>query len=90
MLLEAAIDALPEAFRTVLIARAVEGMSIEETAELLGILPETVKTRLHRARRLLKNEMEKHIGPVLGDAFPFAGERCELFTEQVLTRIGVK
>jgi RNA polymerase sigma-70 factor (ECF subfamily) len=88
-LLERAIDALPEAFRTVLVARLVEGMSIEETADLFGIKPETVKTRLHRARRLLKDEMEKHVGPVMGDAFPFAGRRCERLTETVLSRLGL-
>jgi RNA polymerase sigma-70 factor (ECF subfamily) len=86
-LLEGAIDALPEAFRTVLVARLIEGMSIEETAELIGIRPETVKTRLHRARRLLKDEMAKHVGPVMGDAFPFAGRRCERLTQAVLTRL---
>ena len=86
-LLERAIDDLPESFRTVLVARLIEGMSIEETAELFGILPETVKTRLHRARRLLKDAMEKHIGPVVGDAFPFAGRRCERLTEKVLARL---
>jgi RNA polymerase sigma-70 factor (ECF subfamily) len=88
-LLERAIDALPEAFRTVLVARLIEGMSIEETAELFSIRPETVKTRLHRARRLLKEEMEKHVGPVMGDAFPFAGRRCERLTETVLARLGL-
>jgi RNA polymerase sigma-70 factor (ECF subfamily) len=88
-LLERAIDALPEAFRTVLVARLIEGMSIEETAELFEIRPETVKTRLHRARRLLKQEMEKHVGPVMGDAFPFAGRRCERLTETVLSRLGL-
>jgi RNA polymerase sigma-70 factor (ECF subfamily) len=88
-LLERAIDALPEAFRTVLVARLIEGMSIEETAALFGIRPETVKTRLHRARRLLKQEMEKHVGPVLGDAFPFAGRRCERLTDAVLSRLGL-
>ncbi|MEA2759772.1 MAG: hypothetical protein QOH65_2385 [Methylobacteriaceae bacterium] len=88
-LLESAIDALPEAFRTVLVARLIEGMSIEETAELFDIRPETVKTRLHRARRLLKDEMEKHVGPVMGDAFPFAGRRCERLTETVLSRLGL-
>src|SRR5262249_34541936 len=67
-LLERAIDELPDAFRTVLVARLIEGMSVEETAELLGIVPETVKTRLHRARRLLRDAMEKHIGPAMGDA----------------------
>jgi RNA polymerase sigma-70 factor (ECF subfamily) len=86
-LLERAIDALPEAFRTVLVARLIEGMSVEETAELIGIRPETVKTRLHRARRLLKDEMAKHAGPVMGDAFPFAGRRCERLTQAVLIRL---
>jgi len=88
-LLERAIDKLPEAFRGVLVARLVEGVSIEETAELFGILPQTVKTRLHRARALLKREMQKHIGPVLGDAFPFAGRRCERLTDHVLARLGL-
>jgi len=88
-LLERAIDELPDAFRTVLVARLIEGMSIEETAELFGILPETVKTRLHRARRLLKDEMEKHIGPAMGNAFPFRGRRCERLTDKVLTRLGL-
>ena len=88
-LLERAIDELPEALRCVIIARLVEGMSVEETAELFGILPQTVKTRLHRARALLKREMEKHIGPVLGDAFPFAGRRCDRLMENVLTRLGL-
>ena len=87
-LLERAIDELPEAFRTVLVARLVEGMSIEETAEIFGVLPETVKTRLHRGRRLLKHEMEKYLGPLLGDAFPFAGRRCQRLTEKVLDRLG--
>jgi RNA polymerase sigma-70 factor (ECF subfamily) len=88
-LLERAIDHLPEKFRTILVARLVEGMSIEETAELFGILPETVKTRLHRGRRLLKQEMEKYVGPLLGDAFPFAGHRCERLTQNVLRRLGL-
>jgi RNA polymerase sigma-70 factor (ECF subfamily) len=88
-LLERAIDELPDSFRTVLVARLIEGMSVEETAELLGIVPETVKTRLHRARRLLRDAMEKHMGPVMGDAFPFAGRRCERVTEQVLARLGL-
>jgi RNA polymerase sigma-70 factor (ECF subfamily) len=89
MLLERAIDKLPSAFREVLIARLVEGMSVAETAELFRIPPQTVKTRLFRARALLRAEMERHIGPVLGDIFPFAGERCERLTQRVLTRLGL-
>jgi RNA polymerase sigma-70 factor (ECF subfamily) len=67
----------------------IEGMSVEETAELFGILPQTVKTRLHRARALLKREMEKHIGPILGDAFPFAGRRCARLADKVLALLGL-
>jgi RNA polymerase sigma-70 factor (ECF subfamily) len=88
-LLERAIDKLPSTFREVLVARLIEGLSVEETAELFGILPQTVKTRLHRARAILKREMEKHIGPVLAEAFPFAGRRCERVTENVLERLGL-
>jgi len=90
MLLENAIDALPEGFRTILVARVIEGMSVEETAALFDIPPETVKTRLHRARRLLKGELAKHIGPVLGGAFPFAGRRCDRLTEAVIARLGLE
>jgi RNA polymerase sigma-70 factor (ECF subfamily) len=67
--------------------RVIEGMSIEETASLLGLQPDTVKTRLHRARRLVREELDKHIGPVLMDAFPFAGRRCERMTNAVLRRL---
>jgi RNA polymerase sigma-70 factor (ECF subfamily) len=62
-------------------------MSIEETSELLGIKPETVKTRLHRARQLVRDQLEREIGPILTDAFPFAGQRCERLTETVM-RLG--
>lgn len=86
---ERAIDDLPEAFRIVFITRVVEGMNVEETAELLGLKPETVKTRLHRARNLLRGNVEKRIGPVVMEAFPFAGKRCERLTETVLKRLGI-
>jgi RNA polymerase sigma-70 factor (ECF subfamily) len=85
---EHAIDELPEAFRLVFITRVVEGMNVEETAELLGLRPETVKTRLHRARAMLRNSVERKIGPVVMDAFPFAGKRCERLTESVLKGLG--
>jgi len=86
-LVERATDKLPEIFRIVFMTRVIEGMSVEETAELLGLQPETVKTRLHRARRLVREELDKQIGPVLMDAFPFAGRRCERVTNAVLQRI---
>ncbi|OAF13942.1 RNA polymerase subunit sigma [Bradyrhizobium centrolobii] len=86
---EHAVDELPEAFRMVFIARVMEGMNVEETAELLGVKPETVKTRLHRARTMLRENVEKKIGPVMMDAFPFAGQRCERLTQTVLRRLGL-
>ena len=86
---EHAIDELPEAFRIVFITRMIEGMNVEETAEILGLKPETVKTRLHRARTMLRDNVEKKIGPVVMAAFPFAGQRCERLTEAVLKRLGL-
>lgn len=88
-LLEHAIDELPDEFRTVLVARVIEDMSIEETASLLGLRPETVKTRLHRARRLLKAALADHIGPLFSDVFPFAGRRCERMTDAVVKRLNL-
>ncbi|MGC2223129.1 MAG: RNA polymerase sigma factor [Methylocella sp.] len=85
-LVERATDNLPE-IRIVFMTRVIEGMSVEETAGLLGLQPETVKMRLHRARRLVRGELDKQIGPVLMDAFPFAGRRCERMTNAVLQRL---
>ena len=86
---EHAIDELPEPFRIVFITRVVEGMNVEDTAEILGLKPETVKTRLHRARAMLRDNVEKKIGPVVMEAFPFAGKRCERLTATVLKRLGL-
>jgi RNA polymerase sigma-70 factor (ECF subfamily) len=87
-LVEQATDKLPEVYRIVFVSRVIEGMSVEDTADLVGIRPETVKTRLHRARRLIREQLEERIGPVLMDAFPFAGRRCERLTEAVMQRLG--
>jgi RNA polymerase sigma-70 factor (ECF subfamily) len=86
-LLERVVDELPEAFRTVLVARVVEGMSVEETATLLGLKPETVKTRLHRARALVKADLERQLGAALTTTFPFAGWRCERLADAVVSRL---
>jgi RNA polymerase sigma factor (sigma-70 family) len=87
--LESAVDALPEPFRIVFVMRDVEEISTEETAVLLALRPETVKTRLHRARRLLREALQDRFATVFTDAFPFAGERCDQLTEFVLRRLGV-
>lgn len=88
-LVERATDSLPDVYRIVFVARVIEGLSIEETAELLGVRPETIKTRLHRARALVRKALDDQIGPVLLDAFPFAGRRCERLTNAVMQRLGL-
>jgi RNA polymerase sigma-70 factor (ECF subfamily) len=84
LVLEHAIDELPDAFRSVFVARIVEGMSVDETADLFGLQPETVKTRLHRARVLLRAELDKQLGPALTSSFPFDGWRCARMTETIV------
>lgn len=86
-LLERSIDELPEAFRVVFVARMVEGLSVDETAELFHLRPETVKTRVHRARRALRRTLEGRVGSTLSSAFSFDGARCEALTRRVLERL---
>jgi len=88
-IIEGSIDELPEAFRTVFVARMVEGMSVEETAALLHLRPETVKTRLHRARARLRENLDRQLGPMVTSAFPFDGARCARMTEAVVHRLGL-
>jgi RNA polymerase sigma-70 factor (ECF subfamily) len=86
-LIESAIDRLPEAFRVVFVMRDIEEMSIDETSTHLGLKPETVKTRLHRARRLLRTQLEDTLAAATTEAFPFAGQRCAAITDAVLARL---
>ena len=89
-LLERAISGLPEGYRIVFVARDVEEMSIEETALLLGLRPQTVSTRLHRARKLLREALQDTLASVFTDTFPFAGPRCDRLTQMVLDRLAVR
>jgi RNA polymerase sigma-70 factor (ECF subfamily) len=86
-LMEDAIDDLPPGFRVVFIMREVEQLSVEETAAALELAPATVKTRLHRARRLLRESLDRKLGSPLREAFPFLGARCERITQAVLERL---
>jgi RNA polymerase sigma-70 factor, ECF subfamily len=88
-LVEQAFDKIPIDFRVVFMARVIEGMSVEETAALLGLKPETVKTRLHRARLLLRDQLNQQVGPLFKDVFPFGGQRCERVAKAVLQRLKV-
>lgn len=86
-LLELAIDQLPADFRLVFILREIEGCDVEETAAQLAIPAQTVKTRLHRARRLLRKYLESRLTAGARDIFPFLGARCERIVERVLDKI---
>jgi RNA polymerase sigma-70 factor (ECF subfamily) len=83
-LLEEAISALPTTFRLVFMMREVEGLSVEETADALGVNPATVKTRLLRARRRLQNALAPELRQALSESFTFAGLDCETMTETVV------
>jgi RNA polymerase sigma factor (sigma-70 family) len=87
VVLEQAIDELPNSFRAVFVARLVEGMSVEETADLFGLKTETVKTRLHRARLLLRESLDNRLGPSLTQTFPFGDSRCAAMTDAVIRRV---
>ena len=86
-LLERRIDELPMAFRTVFVLREVEEMSVEETAGALGIPAATVRTRLFRARALLRQALARDVDLVTTDVFGFAGARCDRIVAAVLARI---
>ncbi len=88
-LLERTIDTLPPDFRTVFVLRSVEEMSGAEVAQQLGIPEATVKTRLHRARALIRQELEKNVLIALSDVFPFDGARCKELSNRVMARIGL-
>ena len=88
-LLETAIAQLPDTFRPVFVLREIEGLSVEDTAAVLQIPEETVKTRLHRARRRLQKELDPELCDALSETFSFAGADCEALTNRVLTRLGL-
>jgi RNA polymerase sigma factor (sigma-70 family) len=85
-LLERRIDDLPVAFRTVFVMRDVEDMSVQETADCLSIPAATVRTRLFRARVLLREALARDLDAVTVDVFGFAGERCDRIVAGVLAR----
>jgi RNA polymerase sigma-70 factor (ECF subfamily) len=88
-MLERAVADLPDSFRTVFVLREVEGLSSEETADVLGIPVATVKTRLFRSRRRLKETLAPEVATALSGAFPFAGADCAKLAEKVLAELGL-
>jgi RNA polymerase sigma-70 factor (ECF subfamily) len=87
ILLRDAIDALPEHYRSVFVLRQVQELSVEETAQSLDLNEETVKTRLHRARGLLREAILEKLEDALGKALPFEAPRCDRVVAGVLSRI---
>jgi RNA polymerase sigma-70 factor (ECF subfamily) len=86
-LLEHAIADLPDPFRTTFVLREIEGLSVEDTAEVLEIPPATVKTRLLRARRRLQQALAPEVHEALTGTFPFAGADCAALTERVMAAL---
>lgn len=86
-LLEAAVEALPDNLRSVFLMREIEEMSTAETAECLGLSEAAVKIRLHRARKVLRQDLYLRVGAVSSQAFRFLGERCDRVIHAVMERI---
>jgi RNA polymerase sigma-70 factor, ECF subfamily len=87
IVLETAVEKLPETYRSVFMLREVEGMSTAETAECLDLSEEAVKVRLHRARALMRKQIYAQTGAATAAAFQFLGARCDRLVSAVLERI---
>lgn len=86
-IVELEVAALPVMYRSVLLMREIEGLTTGETAECLGISEDTVKTRLHRARAMLRDQLYQRAGVTFDDLFSFGASRCDRLVEMVLRRI---
>jgi RNA polymerase sigma-70 factor (ECF subfamily) len=86
-LIEARIDGLPDRLRAVFVLRAVEDMSVEETAAALGIPQATVRSHFFRARGLLREALARDFDNAAASAFSFDGARCDRIVAGVLARL---
>jgi RNA polymerase sigma-70 factor, ECF subfamily len=89
-LVEHAIDTMPGIYRSVLLMRGVEGMTTAETAAVLDVEPEVVKTRLHRARATLRSIVEDELGERMKSAYSFGNERCDRVVAAVLAQLSLR
>lgn len=87
VVLESLIGQLPEPFRLVFVMREVEGLSTAETSACLEINEDTVKTRLHRAKRLLRDQLDRRLGPAASEVYPFHLSRCDRVVAGVMAAI---
>jgi RNA polymerase sigma-70 factor (ECF subfamily) len=86
--LEAAVDTLPLPYRVAFVLRDVQGLDTAETADCLDVPEATVKTRLHRARALLRTRLDATLDVSSAGLFAFAGHRCDRMVAAVMARIG--
>jgi len=85
--IERAIDALPTPYRTAFVLRDVQGLGTAETAVCLDVPEATVKTRLHRARTMLRTQLDATLDVAADGVFAFAGHRCDRIVATVMARI---
>jgi RNA polymerase sigma-70 factor, ECF subfamily len=86
-LLEKAIDALPDAYRSVFVLREIEHLSTAETAACLEVTEETVKTRLHRSRAMLRESLYERAGVAGSEVFELHLSRCDSIVNAVMARL---
>lgn len=86
-LLQQSILSLPEPYRCVYVLRDVEQMSGDEVARVLDLTENTVKVRLHRARRALRKSIMSRTGAQVLSAFAFEAPRCDRVVAGVFGRI---
>ena len=86
-ILERRIDELPDAFRAVFVMREVEDMTVQETADCLSLPPATVRTRLFRARGMLREALARDMDTAAVDIYGFAGDRCDRIVATVLAKL---
>lgn len=87
--LQDAVGGLPEDQRAVFVLRALEELSVEETAQILDLNPQTVRTRFLRARRKLQEQLQRELKLTFGEMLPFAGARCDRLVERVLKLMSI-
>lgn len=89
-LIESAVDNLGDGYREVFMLRQVEGMSTAETAEVLGVSEDVVKTRFSRAKHVLQQDLLDRMGAAAASAFTFGQARCDHVVAAVLERVGIE
>jgi len=86
-ILETKVGELPEVFRAVFVLRSVEELTVEETADVLGLTAETVRSRHFRARGLLRESLARDVDLAERDLFDFGGRHCDAIVARVLARL---